>query len=744
MSHATCLHCRRPSLTGDFCCGGCKAVYSLIHESGLERFYDLASHKFSIGVVSLPTKSDYSILNDALPDDITEIDKGKLKEIIFPISGIHCAGCIWLLEKLSHPGIISSRVSASTGEITILYNPEEVKRSEIATLLDSFGYPIRKSDEPIDSLNLWRIALSGFCMMNIMMLSVSLHEGSVSGMDSNIANFFKAACFLLTIPLLWVGGAPFFKNALIAVKAKEPHIDIPLSIAIVASFLSSTYSFFVGENTVYFDSIAALIFFLLCGRYAQEAVLSKARRSLSRPLGLAPLTARKDGQVIKTEELIPGDIITVLPSEKFPTTVEVLEGSTEVDESSISGESFPIVKSKGDLVEAGSINLYGIVKASVAIPFKETILSRSLKSQIQSALLSSERVFFIKEITHYFTIALLLIAAINYAIWFPSVQTTCALLLVACPCGFGIAIPLLFASSISRAAEKGVIIRSAAALLQISQVKKIFLDKTGTLTNDRLEIEKIEIENPEITEALRLAASITPSHPVSRAILEKFGEIDPPTSGKYIPGKGVSWSSNGSDWVFGRDSEQQKTSASLYKDGKLLTSIYFSSSIRENAKELIQELSSKGEVCLISGDKNEPTRKLALDLGIKNYRSNLLPLEKADLVGKHESLMIGDGFNDREALQAATISIGLKGTTTDTSNIYIADGSLSLVRMIIRGAARLRSRMWLIVSVSAIYNIAGVILSMTGIITPLLAAILMPISSLSLVLLAISLDVFRK
>lgn len=697
-------------------------------ERGLERFYELSDLKADFGQVMEPTGSDYTWVDSS--SEITEIDVGDLKEAAFPIAGIHCAGCVWLLEKLHKiaPGVVYAKAQVTTGEITVRYDPKLTKKSIIAQALDSFGYPLAGKKDQTPESSILRLGIAAFCFMNIMMLSVSLHQG---GMEEDLKLLFQIVCFFLSIPLVWIGAAPFFKNALFAIRLREPHLDIPIVLAIVTSFIYSTYE--IGRGEVYFDSIAALIFLLLVGRFLQEGALRRARNALSKVWAITPLTARKvNGDEVPTDSLVPGMEIKIASGERVPTTIKLSSEPSEFDESTITGEALPVLRS--DLVEAGSLNVGKTVTGIVTERFRDTRLARAIKSQHGAALQSSEEILFLKNMIRWFTIILLSVATVNFFVWpnwSDAIRTTVALLLVACPCGVGMAIPLLLSHSIRCASREGILIRSANAL--VKRVAKVFIDKTGTLTEPILKVVSVSGD----PEGFKKGASITPSHPISRSLRNHFGEQS--VRGEQIPGVGVRWKEAEDTFELKKDTSE-RTSVSLYKNGEFSGRVEFESSIKSGAKDLSKLVG----LTILSGDKREPVREISEVLGVKEYFSDLLPEKKREIISKSSSIMIGDGFNDREALKAADIGIGLGGAiTSDSSSVMITDGKLEGVIKFFKARQKLYYWIKLVVGVSVFYNLVGGTLAVTGVITPLIAAILMPIMSFTLVSLALIINPFK-
>lgn len=632
-----------------------------------------------------------------------------------------------------------------------------------------------KSDHEISKSLLWKIGIAGFAAANTMMLAVSLFQGLFTGITPDVERYFQWVSLLLTLPAIIYSAVPFYQTSFAALRQGRFHLDQPLTLAFLSAFLLSVVNTTLGHSYVYYDSVCALIFLLLVGRLLQMQALETARDAAKASWQILTEIARHKGRIVPLETLSPGDIVEVLPGERFPVDGMVIEGESEIDQSVLTGESIPTKVQKGDAVYAGALNIASQLNIKC-----QTIGegSRMGKLLLDSKIDDSTFATLGERASRYFVPAVLGASAATFFYWLPSgtfvaVNNALSLLIVTCPCALGIAAPAVMSLVIGSAAKKGILIRKASALEALSDARNICFDKTGTLTTGdfslkcyRLLLDSSDKDIRIIKGLLRKLATIYPHHPLSKWAVkivdilpfeEDNLESEALSEEKLIPGKGTQATHTslgivrlGSpDWI---QEELKKPIENISKYSTIILSIgdkpalalSFEDEIVPGLEQIISEMENrKTSLHIISGDSEDAVMRVASRLGIPRARTfyRVSPEQKIEIVRslKPSVAMIGDGINDAGALREATIGIGIRGgveATLESASVYLLNGLGSfkeLHRLTRRAKRTIHTTLW----ISVIYNIGGGVLSVLGYMNPLIAAILMPLSSLTVISIAI-------
>lgn len=798
-SPTSCTHCGLPTAPGqEFCCSGCRAVYATIHNLGLEEYYKYREVQSSPELRSTPGGSNYSYLDELTPSDSTDA------LITLQVEGIHCAGCMWLLEKLPSfiPGVISSRLNFTSGTLHLRYNPRHVKLSSIAHRIDSLGYPVRALSDTTNasSLNkeekklLLRIGVAAFCAMNTMMLAVSLWQAFWTGISSEYGNLLRWVSFILTLPAIFFSAWPFFTTSYYSLRSRSLHIDIPIAVSLLGGFIVSTVNTIAGREHVYFDSVTALITLLLTGRFLQSRALRHARSTSRTAWKLLPQSTQVVSEEGKTfslpvQKITSGMTILCKPGERVAVDGIVQKGSTGIDASLLTGESSVILKQPGDTVHAGDLIIDGEITVRAVVAGGASRVDGILQ-HIESAGDRSQILTLTDRASGYFVVTILTVA-LGAAVWwwattnfFTALDVFVAILIVTCPCALGVATPATITVAIGKAAAAGVLIRGRDTLERLSEIEAVCFDKTGTLTTGHPYVLSHTLlgTDAENTNALLMAsnlASVTAYHPVSAALLNSFpckNDVDL-EGAKYHPGRGISLQDGTGLWRLGSvkwctdpssgsgvnpspkllhdiSSHQRKgcSVVLLCRNQSVLGYFVLRDTLHQEASKTVTSITQIGLTPIIlSGDAQEVVSSVARELGIPQEYAlgDLSPEQKAEYISQSSKkiMMVGDGFNDAYAMKVAYVGVGLRGaidSLIEVVDVYCMRGGIGRVIQLLHGARRTIRIIEFSLGISAFYNIVGAALAIAGLINPLWGAILMPISSFSVILLAIYAKTFEE
>ncbi len=782
-----CLHCRLPVPAGlvepgsaeQFCCAGCRSVYRFLHDHELGRYYDLAD----AGSPATVSASDYAELDTPTFEQLYVRDRGDgLSEVELYLEGVHCTACVWLVEKLPQlvPGVASSRLDMGRNKATLLWRREQVALSGVARFVDSLGYqvhPFRGAD--IDRVRrreqrrlLIKIGVAGAVAGNVMLLAAALYSGQFGAMSSEHEQFFRWLSLLVTIPAVVYSGSVFFRGAFAALRARTLHLDLPISIGIAAGFAWGAANTIRGVGEIYFDTVAALIFLLLLGRWLQLRQQRHAADAAELLHSLTPSMARivDGGGVVEVPigRVLPGSIIEVRAGDTVPVDGTVVVGRSAVDSSLLTGESKPLSVSVGDAVHAGTLNVGARLRVAAQAAGEHTRIGRLMNSLHDGDGQRAPIVRSADRIAGWFVSAALGLAVLTFALWYSAgagraMEHAIALLIVTCPCALGLATPLAVNVAIGRAARVGMLIKGGAALESLARPGTMFLDKTGTVTRG----QQVVVGWTGSASTLERVAALErqSAHPVARAIAAESGAAAASVGDvQEIPGAGIRGTVDGHIIVAGAPRYVEQLLSSLpathagavdqaardaltpvvvIEDGRVAGVISLGDPVRDDAAATIGTLRQAGwRVRLLSGDDPRVVRAVGLQLGLsaEECLGGVSPEGKRRAVQEAQSsgtvVMVGDGVNDTAAMTAATCGVAVSGSAE--ANLMIADvhigrPGLTGVIALLRGARRTLATIHRNLAFSLLYNAAGVALAMTGVLEPLVAAVLMPFSSITVI-----------
>ncbi|MFO7593881.1 MAG: heavy metal translocating P-type ATPase [Pseudomonadota bacterium] len=773
----------------DFCCIGCQSVCRVIYEAGLEGFYQRTPEGTLLAPPPEPPQ-DVGLydLDEVQEEFIREV--GEEREIHLLVEGIHCAACVWLIERTLHqmPGVVSAQVNLSGKRLLLRWDNSRIKLSEAIRRLGQIGYTavpfdpeaaegaIKKQNRAL----LFRMAFAGFAMMNLLWISIALYTGADTADGGQFLGLFQWLGFGLATPTLLYSGWPFFKGAWTGLRNRHLTMDLPIVIGATTTYLYSVYVTLsdttVGE--VYFDTVVNFLFVILVGRYLEAMSKRHAVAATQRLMDLQPrvaivLTDNME-KVTSIRSVKPDQQVLVKAGNKIPVDGVIEEGRSSVDESMLSGESEPISKGRGDSVSAGTFNVSSALTIRVTGTLQNTSLGRII-ALVEEAQASKAPIQCMADrIVPWFVLATLLLASITFAWWIGSdfelaLMAATSVLIITCPCAFGLATPMSIAVASGQGARHGILVKNGAVLETLSRINHVVFDKTGTLTTGKMRLQQV-IPSAEINEdeLLRRVAVVErySEHNIARAIVEAAEERRLLDSGKTpdefegVPGSGVrarvgenrvvvgtaKWlQTNGIELdpaLSARTTELEEQAYScvhVAMDGRYAGLLAIADVLRPDAAALVQNLRRDGiRMTLLSGDRKRVAEAVAAQLGGMDVIAEVLPQDKdrviLELQEQGEKVaMVGDGVNDAPALIRADVGIAIGSGTevsVESADIVLMSDELEKVRLAAALSRRTLRTIRQNIGISFTYNIIMVPLAMMAFITPLVAAISMPISSL--------------
>jgi Cu2+-exporting ATPase len=692
--------------------------------------------------------------------------------------------------------------------VQIIFDPRQIKLSEIAQLVGRLGYVLSPmSSEPVDRFRqenrrlLMQIAVAGFCAANAMWIAIALYAGEASGVASEHRSFLRLAGTALGIASVVFPGRTFFVSALASLRTRTPHMDLPVALGLLVGTVVGLVNAVVGSGDVYFDSLAMLVFFLLIGRWIQFRQQHRAASAVELLLRITPQHARLvDDSVGETaggavggtvgdegtrwvmvNSLTAGQLVRVNVGESIPVDGRIIEGQSMMDRSLLTGESVPIEASVGDPVTAGTVNLSRPITVCVEAIGADSRIGKVMHSVEEAMAQRTPIVQLADRIGGVFVVVVTLLAVVAFLAWFSkgidvATANATSLLIVACPCALALATPLAIAVSLGRAAKRKILIRDGSVLQQLSGRGMVWFDKTGTLTEGRPRAELVF--GP--SEALRLAAAVEHQccHPIADAVRREADrlQLSLPSGCEEIQlgVGGVSGRCEGQRVAVGNESfmrersiemsseisaqafsciQAQTTPVIVAVDSKAVAVLAIADRLKRDAAETIHRIRRLGwQVGILSGDHQQVVRQVSGQVGIESEKAfgGLSPEDKLARVTQPTPgavVMIGDGANDAAALAAADVGIAVRGgaeVSLQAAPVFVASGSLASVVDLIDAAKRSSRLIRTTFAVSLAYNVVAVLLALSGYISPLLAAVLMPISSVSVLSLTLAWPTFGK
>lgn len=785
----SCAHCGLEVPAGlvevgaerQFCCTGCRTAYAILHEHGLGQYYAFGEKR---DVPVRPTGKKYEEFDhEAFHALYVKPLKGGLCATELYLEGVHCSSCVWLVERvpLLLSGVVRAELDIRRARAHLEWDPAVVSLSAIAQQLDQLGYAphpyrgvaaeeIRRKE---DRAMLMRIGISGALAGNIMLLALAQYAGWFSGIEAEYERYFRIISLLLTIPSLFGPGWLFFQGAIASVRTRRLHIDLPIAIALFAGFTRGAINTFTGSGPIYFDAVGTLVFLLLSGRFLQNRGQRAAADAAELLGSLAPAAARvvdeQGERRVPVEALLPGMVMNVRAGETFAADGDVAEGRSAADCSLLTGEPRPEPVEVGTRVYAGTVNLTGPLLVKITQAGEMSRLGALLRRMEESARRRAPVVQLANSIAGWFVAVVLVLAVVTYVYGLQNdparaLDNAIALLVVTCPCALGLATPLAITVGIGRAAKGGILIKGGDAIEALNHPGLILLDKTGTVTEGRVRL--VRWEGADSAKPLVAALERESSHPIAIAVQQAWPVVEVLEAQDVIQtiGGGIEGTVSGHRVVVGAPTfvarktgaedhapdvrieafaEEGLTPVWVAVDGVIVARAGFGDPMREDAIASVKRLRALGwRVALLSGDHPAVVRATAQRLGLDlaDAMGGASPEDKLKRVEEARThgtvAMVGDGVNDAAAIAAATVGVGVHGgaeASMSAADVYLSRPGLGPLVELVEGARRTMLVIRNNIIFSIAYNILGATLALLGVLDPLIAAVLMPMSSLSVV-----------
>jgi P-type Cu2+ transporter len=781
----TCLHCGNPlgrhwrAADGPFCCRGCRGVWELIKGGQLERFYDLRPGILAPATTLRP--DSFAWLDRLVTEREAQVTGDPILRLDLDIQGVHCAACVWLIEELyrRHPAGVQIRLNPALGKVELVWDTGRGDLKGFLTELERFGYrlgPARKGSQRQSRALIMRMAIAIAMAMNVMMFSVSVYFGLDGGL---LYRFFGWLSFGMSTISLLAGGGIFYRGAIAGLRRGVLHLDVPIALGMTLAYLGSVYAWATGGmEATYFDSLCAFIALMLVGRWAQEHLLERNRNSLLESSGAENLTVKRvrEGRLeaVGAAGVTLGDELWIAPGDLLPVRGLLLRRPTVAALDWITGESGQVAFAPGDAIPAGAFNASA---QGFAVAAAEDFADSRLNDLLRTTSIADEqfRPQWWHRIAGWYVAAVLVAAAGGFALWAGrdlarALEVTIAILVVTCPCALGLATPLAEELTHHRLRRAGVFVRKASFLEKALAVRRILLDKTGTLTLGRLALDDGDraalAALPPRERAVLRHMTARSNHPVSACVNAALGRVDVDEAAvtgdqadtlQEVAGQGLELHLGDGVWRLGRPGfacggaagpdASPGTPASagetvFVRDGRVLARLRPAEEFKADAADQVRALRRAGyELWLLSGDAQAKVDRAAAALGLPPERAegDLDPEAKAARVralDHRDTLMVGDGLNDSPSFAAAwcaaTPAVDRPVLPGKADFFFVGDGIAAIGRSLWE-ARRLRRLVRDNLILAVAYNVAAIACCAAGLVTPVAAAVFMPASSVAVV-----------
>ncbi|MES2440628.1 MAG: heavy metal translocating P-type ATPase metal-binding domain-containing protein [Verrucomicrobiota bacterium] len=766
MSH--CAHCGTPFTAGTkedrFCCKGCEFVHDLIHDEGLDRYYQLRQDTPVRPVRSVPFEAhDFTWLSEKIVETESGISPGKSVEADFSLDGISCIGCVWLVEKifLRQPGALEAAAHPATGRVHLSWQAGRMDLVAFANELVSFGYTLssRRGGSSASEAGLLgaRLGLCGAFMLNAMGFTLPSYLGMPE--DFAFSGLFQLIALLTATLSMLAGGSYFISRAWQAARMRALHIDLPIALGLIIAYIGSIAGWSLKiPGLIYFDFVSTFVFLMLAGRYFQLSAMEKNRRRMQRHRPVPETMHSPDrAEPLALADLAAGVRYELLPGQASPVASVLDSVAADFSLEWISGEAESCLFQAGRNLPAGAIHLG---RTPVVLKAAET-WAESMLAKLVSSDRPAVRVPALERLLKFYLLAVLCIGTVAFFWWSghhgaaQALQVMISVFVVSCPCALGVSLPMADEIAGSMMEKAGVFIRQPLLWARLRRVRTIIFDKTGTLT-----LERPVLVNPDaigsIDHDARLALARLANdslHPVSRSLLEALGREgqrmlreEAPVAVSDVPGCGRFYQVDGVEWSLGKPGWRSSAvagdfsshDAELCRDGERVSHFVFRESLREDAIAALALLRARGfRAVVLSGDRLEKVASAAAALGVApaDAHASLLPERKEDIVrelDRQDTLYLGDGANDSLAFNAAWTSgtpVVDRSLLEAKADFYFMGQGLGFLPQLLALARRRQQVVRIAFAFALGYNLTAVAICLNGLMSPLLAAILMPLSS---------------
>lgn len=772
-----CYHCGDECVTDTivseshhFCCNGCKTVYEILSQNQLDDYYSV-ERRPGVNMRSARTARFDYLDNEEVKDSLLDYQDEKIGKLQFYLPQIHCSACLWLLENLYklNPSIYSTRVNFLKKEAYITFAHQELSVKELVELLAAIGYEPKitleqldnEKRKPISRRLIYQVGLAGFAFGNIMLMSLPEYFGLDLTNKEAFSKWFAWLNLALATPVTFFSGQDYFRSAWASLKQKRLNIDVPIALGVLVLYLRSSYEIIASTGAGYFDSLCGLLFFLLLGRIFQEKVyhqLSFERDYKSYfPISVTKLVNGNEDN-ISINEIKKGDKILIRNGELIPVDAYLIKGNASIDNSFATGEAEPISKNIGDKIYAGGRQVGESIQLEVIRSLNQSKLTRLWSEYAEKKNQSTTFSKLTDQVSQWFTPAILIIALLSglyhwqYGIG-RAFEVISAVLIVACPCALALSAPFTFGHAMRWLGKKNFYLREASILEEISTVNHLIFDKTGTLTYSRDQKVSYKGQALNHTQMNGIWNLVNQSnHPLSRMIRSSLStgknvEVNcfAEHEGKGIEGvvEGVKYRLGSQKWLQKKiHLENSETIVLVEIDGNFVGYFSVANQYREGLKEVLGELSKHYDLSTLSGD-NDGQKEVLQDYFPQNSEllfdqspeQKLLQVQRLQERGKNV-MMLGDGLNDAGALKTANVGVAIAEDVNAFSpacDVILGADGFNQLPAFLSFVKQCRSIVIISFLISFFYNIIGLSLAVQGLLSPVYAAILMPISSVSVV-----------
>jgi P-type Cu+ transporter len=778
MSEQSCFHCglsipENEVINFDekkFCCTGCKTVYEIFSLNDLTCYYDFEK---SPGATPQDIQGKYDFLdNDMILSKVLEFQEGSTSIVSLNIPHIHCSSCIWLLENLNRlqNGISMSQVNFPEKKVRITFNSEIVSLKTIVCLLSSIGYEPYISLEnyetgktKVDRTLTYKLGVAFFCFGNIMLLSFPEYFEIKEFWLDNYKPFFRLLIFILALPSFLYSASGYYVSAYHSIKTRMLNIDIPIALGIIVMFIRSSYDMLMDHGPGFFDSLVSLVFFMLLGKMFQTktySFLSFERDFKSYfPIAVTRINPNTSEESVPIYDVLKGDRLLIRNQELIPVDGILISEEAEIDYSFVTGEAVPITKKSGDKVFAGGKQIGKVIEMEVLHSVSQSYLTQLWSNEVFQKRVDQKHKTITDKISRYFTPILLLIAFTGFGYWIfidanIAFNVFTAVLIVACPCALALTAPFTFGNILRIMGKQKMYLKNALVIEQLAKVDTIVFDKTGTITTNKKSNIAYEgtalSENNYILIKNVLRAS---NHPLSRMLYDFLPEFKRVKIDEFqeITGKGILASSENkivkigsAQFVEGAEykEEIEKTSLHISVEGIYFGRFNFQNQYRDGLETLFSTLSKNYQIKVLSGDNDGEKANLEsiLPKGTE-FIFNQKPEQKLEFIKELQEkgqnvMMVGDGLNDAGALAQSNVGISISENVNVFSpacDAILDAGEFSRLDYFLKLSHKSIRIIKMSFVLSLLYNVVGLSFAVTGNLLPLVAAIIMPLSTITIV-----------
>lgn len=779
-----CIHCgnscgKSPVIFegNPFCCSGCSTVYQILNASRLKQYYQIEQMPgIRIEDEKRPISETYAFLDlDKFKSQILTFSEGGISKVSFFIPTIHCASCIWLLENLHelNAGIIQSFVNFPKKEINITFKDSEITLRQLVELLVSIHYIPEINQHSIEKPTgdkaekrlFIKIGVAAFSFMNAMIYHFPQYLPGHQFLDADMKRLFGWLSVVLAIPVLVFSASDYFLTAWKSLKKKMISIDLPIALGLITLFTQSLVEILSGRGIGYIDSLTGLVFFMLIGRWYQGKTYQALsfERDYKTYFPLAVTRISDEGTTtIALEDLKAGDRILVRNQEIIPADSILKSETANIDYSFVTGESMPVMKSAGDFVFAGGRQIGSAIELCIEKEVQQSYLTQ-LWNQAENPFTANDKLnTIVNRVSQYFTIVVVLIAITSGIFWYfnnPAIALFAftSVLIIACPCALALTVPFTFGSTMRQFGRRGFYLKNTSVIEHLQRVDTVVFDKTGTITNAQMSGIRFVGNDLSATQKQMIKSlAFHSSHPLSKTLFNALegDELLEVTDYQEIPSMGISGKISGIKVNIGSkyfvtgtkaDEENLKTEVWIFIGDWVAGYFQLENEYREGLHKLIQKLGKNYELHLLTGDNEAERLNLVHYFGDeKRLHFNQSPTDKLEYVRNlqragRKVLMIGDGLNDAGALNESNVGIVIADNVFNFSPACDAILDSKRFANLDKYIGFTRQSMKIVYAgfgISFLYNLVGLSFAVQGNLSPIVAAILMPISSVSVVVFA--------